>query len=161
MPDGRVFLGGGDDEQNHASNCLLMPGYLEASYSGEIYSPPYLFGGSRPYIDTAPTDIAFSTSTTSQTFSVTVVHELPPQKVVLLRPASVTHFFDSDQRYIELSFSIVSGSGPGAWTLNVTSPTNDLGPDGWYMLFVLALTESQQGTPGIIAPSVAEFVKFR
>lgn len=155
LPDGRVFLGGGDDDHGPCTTS----GTLAASYSGEIYSSPYLLGGSRPHIDSAPSEVHFS-DTSAVTFNVGVVSELPPQKAVLLRPASVTHFFDVDQRYIELDVSFAP-NGPGEWSATVTSPTSDLGPAGWYMLFVLAPVEVLQGQPAMLAPSLAHFIRLK
>ncbi len=155
LPDGRVFLGGGDDD---VGPCT-QPDVLAASYSGEIYSPPYMFVGPRPHIDSAPGQVVLS-ATNTVTFDVGVVSELPPVKVVLLRPASVTHFFDVDQRYIELDFSEDPGSGPGDISLTVTAPSADMGPSGWYMLFVLAYSEAVVGSDPILVPSVAHFIRF-
>ncbi len=61
LPDGRVFLVGGDDEGHDSCNA---PGMLAASYSGEIYSPPYMFAPWRPHIDIAPGLTRFSVPST-------------------------------------------------------------------------------------------------
>ncbi len=96
----------------------------------------------------------------TRTFEISGSGELPPTEVVLLRPASATHFFDFDQRYIELAFTLTPGGDPGEWTATVEAPTDDLGPAGWYMLFVIAETESLPGAPGQRVPSPARFIKF-
>ena len=44
LPDGRVLMAGGGQ----------LPGRATDIYSGEIYSPPYLFKGARPTITSAP-----------------------------------------------------------------------------------------------------------
>lgn len=76
------------------------------------------------------------------TFSGTI------ERVVLMRPGSVTHSFDFDQRYVQVPFQ-VTGSG----TLQITAlppkpgtgvpSTTAAAPDGHYMLWLL----SSQGTP--------------
>jgi len=73
---------------------------------------------------------------------MTVVHEGPLARVVLPRPSAVTHAFDIDQRYIELEFT-----PGGASTLTrhtVTAPREDLGPPGWYMLFVVHVVNGKR-----------------
>ncbi len=65
------------------------------------------------------------------------------EKVSLIRPASVTHWFDSDQRFVKLTSSV-----SGTWTLNVTAPAdgNEAAP-GYHMLFVV----SELGAPSVAA----------
>ena len=66
--------------------------------------------------------------------------------VSLVRPGSVTHGFDEDQRFLSLAFT--TGSG----TLSIQAPANaNLAPPGYYMLFLV-------NSAGI--PSVAPFVQF-
>lgn len=153
LPDGRVFLAGGDDA--HESNADLDPPTSE--YSGELYSPPYLRYGHRPLIESVPAEISLSTPATPVTFSIqsaNIVNATGPDKVVLLRPASVTHFFDTDQRYVECAFT-KTNTAAGKWQLNVAAPTDDLAPNGWYMIFVV---EFDGGLSTRRVPSVGEFV---
>lgn len=148
LPDGRLLVAGG----NHAQ-FVSCP---DSEMSGEIFSPPYLFQGSRPWIDDLPQGTQHNFGAT---FGVDVtVQEGAVARVVLLRPAALTHHFDVDQRYIELTFS-GGGSGPGTYTMSVTAPPDDYGPPGWYMLFVL---EQKLSGPhaGKLVPSTARFVKF-
>jgi hypothetical protein len=135
------------------ASCTALP---SSEYSGELYSPPYLFQGPRPTIDNLPQgsqqafNAAFGVDVTSQEGGIA--------RVVLLRPAALTHHFDSDQRYIELAFT-GGGTTAGLKNLTVTAPPADYGPPGWYMLFVLELKTS--GTyAGKLVPSVARFVKL-
>src|SRR5205809_5366612 len=77
-------------------------------------------------------------------------------KVVLLRPAGVTHSFDASQRYIELYFSnyTVDPQDPHNVSFSVSPPTDDLGPQGWYMLFIV----EKETTGGRRVPSVGHFM---
>ena len=57
-----------------------------------------------------------------------------------MKPGSVTHSFDMDQRYVGLSFTAASGS------LKVSGPPNsNIAPPGYYMLFLV----NKSGTPSI------------
>ena len=76
---------------------------------------------------------------------------------MLLRPASTAYGFDSSQRYIELDFTL-GAYDPQMGTQDVvaTAPTDDLGPPGYYMLFVVSRIGA--GTQAPRVPSVAQFV---
>lgn len=145
LADGRVVSAGGEAPE----------GPLDSRFSVDIYSPPYLGYGFRPTIVQAPTDIAFGS-----TISVDVQHTKNMVRLVLLRPAAVTHQFDSDQRYIELA-----STATGTWdpvtqpiqTFSVTAPADDLGPPGFYMLFAV---EWDSASASMKAPSVAAFVRL-
>jgi hypothetical protein len=68
------------------------------------------------------------------------------REVVLVRPGSVTHAIDMDQRLVGMTFT----AGPGE--LKVKSPANgNLAPPGYYMLFIV-------NSSGV--PSVAKFVRL-
>lgn len=119
LPDARVISVGGDGQANY-----------------QIFSPPYLFTGSRPTITSAPTNLTYGGS-----FSVGFSGG-PIGKVTMLRPAAVTHTKNMDQRFNSLSFT-VSGS-----TLNCTAPANaNVCPPGFYMLFIIKTT----GEPSVAA----------
>ncbi|HJQ82626.1 MAG TPA: galactose oxidase-like domain-containing protein, partial [Candidatus Binatia bacterium] len=126
LPDARVLSAGG--------NCF--PSY-------QIYSPPYLFGGTRPTITSAPVDAVYNTS-----FNVGVSSPASAiTSVVFIRPSSVTHAFDQNQRRVTAQFSVVDST-----TLSVKAPLNNfVAPRGYYMMFVLA--------NGV--PSVARFVNLK
>jgi hypothetical protein len=125
LPDARVLAAGG--------NCF--PSY-------QIYSPPYLFSGVRPSITSAPAEAVYNTS-----FNVGVSSPASGiDSVVFIRPASVTHAFDQNQRFVAAQFSVVNST-----TLSVTAPASNLiAPRGYYMMFVVKA--------GV--PSVARFVKL-
>ena len=77
-------------------------------------------------------------------------------RVVLLRPAAVTHHFDYDQRYIELKINnfVYNQWNPTDVEIHIESPQEDLGPAGYYMLFAL---EKENGKR---VPSEAVFIKL-
>jgi hypothetical protein len=109
--------------------------------NAEIYSPPYLFKGTRPTISGAPGTIQYGTGFTVQTPDAASI-----TKVALIRSPSVTHAFDQNARYIPLSFTTGTGQ------LTVQAPSNaNTAPPGYYMLFILN---------GSGVPSVASFVRF-
>jgi hypothetical protein len=76
---------------------------------------------------------------------------------------ATTHNFDLAQRYIEqrFTFQLVQGQQIGSPTqqllLDVEAPDETLGPDGYYMLFVI----ERDAVSGELVPSNAEFVKFQ
>ena len=128
MRDGRVLVAGGG-----RSGVDQL--------SAEIYSPPYLFKGSRPVISAAPATVQHGTNFVVQTPDASQI-----TKVSLIALGSVTHTFDMNQRFVPLSFQSLSGS------LNIQAPANrNLAPPGYYMLFLV-------NSSGV--PSVAEFVRL-
>ena len=133
LPDGRVLLAGGGRFGGGSNDDQL---------SAEFYSPPYLFKGARPVIDSAPAQVAYGA-----TFPVTTANASQIATVSLIRLGSVTHGFDTSQRYLGLTFSAMGGA------LNVQAPANaNQAPPGDYMLFIV-------DTNGV--PSVAAFVKVQ
>ncbi|MFE9098652.1 galactose oxidase-like domain-containing protein [Streptomyces sp. NPDC007264] len=114
LPDGRVMATGDN------------PGNGTWNHNVSIYSPPYLFKGTRPVI-TSVIDNQWTYGTTQR---ITV--DRPIAKAELIRPAAVTHSSDPNQRFVDLPLS-VDGTGVD---LNVTS-NPDLAPPGWYMLFAV------------------------
>jgi hypothetical protein len=142
LPDGRVLLAGGDSD-----NAVSCPGYLNCP-SGQIYRPGYLFRGTRPRITLSPTTISYGTQFTVNASGL----GLTPN-VLLMRPGSVTHGFDNEQRSVPLHFTQFDGG------LTVDPPDNTdaaryEAPSGYYMLFVV----SGQGDSQI--PSVAQWVQL-
>jgi PKD repeat protein len=116
LPDGRVLHTGSGDGAN-------APNELNA----EIFSPPYLFKGTRPTISSLPSIVGYGT-----TFTISTPDADAIAKISLIRIGSTTHAFDMNQRFQWLSF--VKGSG----TLSVSAPTsrNDA-PPGHYLIFIL------------------------
>ncbi|MEQ1729141.1 MAG: galactose oxidase early set domain-containing protein [Vicinamibacterales bacterium] len=145
LPDGRVLVTGGDTSST---------GSVGLSFTGDVFSPPYLFQGFRPTI----ASIQGSSFMFGDEMNIAVARqpEETIDSVVLLRPASTTFGFDSSQRYIELNFTL-GAFDPAMGTQSVVAlaPADDLGPPGYYMLFVM----SRIGGPTQPrVPSVAQFI---
>jgi len=125
LPDGRVLVGGGGQYQGSSPDQL----------NAEIYSPPYLFKGSRPSVTSYPTSLHYGSPFTVQTPDAANI-----SSVALVRLGSVTHAFNQNQRYVPLSFTTSAGS------LSVQAPTNaNVAPPGYYMLFIV----NSNGVPAI------------
>ena len=131
--DGRVLVAGGGRFGGTAVDDML---------NGEIYSPPYLFKGTRPVITTAPNLVSYNSN-----FSVATPDATRIAIVSLLPLGSVTHHFNANQRYLSLPFQAnVSG-------LDIQAPVNaNVAPPGYYMLFIV-------DTNGV--PSVAKILKIQ
>ncbi|MBL8863904.1 MAG: DUF1929 domain-containing protein [Planctomycetes bacterium] len=147
LPDGRVLVSGGE------TGWTGTPGL---AFTGEIFAPPYLFQGFRPTIASLQgSSFAFGAPI------ALVVGRLADEvidAVVLLRPASTAYGFDSSQRYIELEFSL-GAYDPGMGTQDVlaTAPSDDLGPAGHYLIFVVSHRED----PTRRVPSVGQFLRLQ
>ncbi|MGN9910429.1 galactose oxidase-like domain-containing protein [Phytohabitans sp. LJ34] len=128
LPDGRVMAVGDNPGNGSFDNRI------------SIYSPPYMFKGARPAIQTvANTNWGYGT-----TQRITVNSAVT--RASLIRPAAVTHSSDPNQRFVELPMTVNGNT----IDLNVTSNPN-LAPPGWYMLFV-------HNANGV--PSTAKWVKL-
>lgn len=122
LPDGRVLSAGGG-RLNSATNYL----------TAQIYSPPYLFKGTRPTISSAPQSADYNTDITVQSPQAQDI-----TKVTFIPLASVTHTVDFNQRYLELNFT------KNGTNLIVKTPgSGNLAPPGYYMLFAV----NSQGIP--------------
>jgi hypothetical protein len=135
LPDARVLVSG--------SGALAG---ASDQLSAEIFSPPYLFKGARPTIATAPARIDYGSA-----FELLTPDASAIASVSLIRPGSVTHTFDRDQRFLELTFRQIPGG------LSIDAPANaNLAPPGYHMLFLV----NSNGVPSVAAfvrlPSVAE-----
>jgi hypothetical protein len=117
LPDGRVLVTGSGEYGAGSIDQL----------NAEIYSPTYLFKGTRPTISSVPATLTFG-----QPFTVQTPNAANITSVALIRVGSVTHAFNQNQRYVPLTFTAGSGS------LTVTAPANaNLAPPGYYMLFIV------------------------
>ncbi|MEU0831824.1 kelch motif-containing protein [Streptomyces sp. NPDC005969] len=129
LPDGRVMIFGSDSLYADKANTRL--GIFEQRI--EIYTPPYLYRGSRPELTAGPKSIrrgGTAVFTTRQGPTIT--------SAKLMRPSAVTHVTDTDQRSVALGLKRTAGG------IAVTVPGNRaLVPSGWYMLFVA----DAKGTP--------------
>ncbi len=123
LPDGRVLVAGSG-----------RPGG-QAQLSADFYSPPYLFKGPRPTITSAPAQVSHNT-----TFFVGTPDGTRIARVALIRLGSTTHAFNSDQRYLDLTFQQASGG------LTVQAPADaNLAIPGNYMLFLV----DSNGVPSV------------
>jgi Domain of unknown function (DUF1929) len=122
MPNGRVWTAG--SSKNAASGDPAVVGEMRI----EVYKPPYDAELDRPQITSSPSSIVYG-----QTFEVRTPQAANIRRVALIRAGSVTHAFDSDQRYVGLRFSYAGGD-----VLRVTAPPNGgIAPSGYYMLWVV------------------------
>jgi hypothetical protein len=136
LPDGRVLSAGGE-----------TIGPNPSADTGEIYSPGYFFRGLRPTIQKPiPTTLTYGTTSVLTVAWSVATQQAPTNRVVLMRPASMTHHFDFDQRYVELQ--VVSAVRVGSnWQLTVQTPANmQLIPPGDYMLWVVEQVTNATGT---------------
>jgi hypothetical protein len=128
LPDGRVLSAGSNDQ-----------GSMQQTY--EIFSPPYLFKGTRPAISSVPATLSYGAN-----FTIATPEAASITRIGLIHPGATTHAYDNDQRFVDLSFTIGSGQ------LTATAPASgDYAPPGYYMLVIL-------NSNGV--PSVAQFVKI-
>lgn len=133
------------------------------SFSGERFLPPYLDSARKPATIIQFPNIAVlnAPGANAETFSV-LIDDLNPgshtvDRIVLTRPAAVTHFFDADQRYIELAFTGAQPSGDEQ-LLTVTCPQQNLGPPGFYLLWVIT---RDNVNPNERTPSRAVIMNFQ
>jgi hypothetical protein len=105
------------------------------SDTAEIYSPPYLFKGPRPTINSAPATLSFNDH-----FGIGSPDQV--SRAVLMAPGATTHGDDMNQREVELQ---VSNTVPGAGINVISPPSGNVAPPGYYMLFLL----NQQGVPSV------------
>lgn len=128
LPSGKVMAAGGAE-----------PGGCSLSYYNtiEVFSPPYLFKGTRPKITGAPDLVHHGDSFIIGTADAPCI-----AKVVLVRPMAVTHQTDTEQRVIQLEFHCANPD-----EIVTTMPDGEhphgLAPRGYYLLFIL----SDRGVP--------------
>ena len=121
LPDGRVWTAGSsiDGQQGDPT--------IQGERKITIFSPPYP-SGARPRITKAPRAVGYAQPFTVETPEAASIH-----RIALLRCGSVTHAFDSDQRYVGLTFTRADENrlvvqGP---------PSAEIAPPGQYMLFLI------------------------
>jgi hypothetical protein len=150
LPDATVWFAGGNPRQGNYEPHM------------EIYQPAYLFNpdgtlATRPTISSAPTSISYNSQ-----FTVDTPDAANISSVVLMRNGAVTHAFNMDQRMVGMSFAA------GSESLTVTTPSNDMAPPGYYMLFlvnnqgvpsVASMVQVPSGTPPPPPPSGISFVQ--
>ncbi|MBM4074739.1 MAG: DUF1929 domain-containing protein, partial [Planctomycetes bacterium] len=124
LPDGRVLSSGG----GQGAGATIVHN------DAELFSPPYLFNGTRPTIQNAEDALVYG-----QSFVIESPDAASITKVSLIRLPSVTHSFDN-QRFVNLGFTVT------ATGLSVQAPAlATVAPPGHYMLFIL----NGNGVPSI------------
>jgi FtsP/CotA-like multicopper oxidase with cupredoxin domain len=115
LPDGRVITAGSNPDRGDDELRL------------ELYHPPYLFRGPRPFIQEAPQEWQYGSTVaihTPQAADIRWVH--------IIRPMAVTHSDDTSQRLVDLPIR-----ERDACHLHVAVTENpNLAPPGWYLLFL-------------------------
>jgi hypothetical protein len=124
LPDGRVLAAGSNP--NRRDDELRL----------EIFHPPYLFRGPRPFIESAPTEILYGSTVTIHTPQA---HEV--KWVELIRPMATTHSCEPGQRVVDMPFEI----GGFCHIHAQVTAEQDIAPPGWYMLFLV----NHAGVPSV------------
>jgi hypothetical protein len=134
LPNGKVAVSGGAYFNDNEKTI-------------EIFYPPYLFLGSRPSITSAPSVVDHG-----ETFNVgfSLADANTVAKVTLVRPMSMTHQTDTEQRVLELPFTKINSTTLSVTATGGTAP-HPHAPAGYYMLFLV-------DTKG--SPSVGSWVKL-
>jgi uncharacterized repeat protein (TIGR01451 family) len=128
LPDGSVLVAGGGE-----------PGPLY-NLNAEIFYPPYLFGAdgapaARPSWRSTPGEIPYG-----RDFTASVEAGRQIERVTLVKTGSVTHSFDMEQRFIELSFA------PEGDLLTIAGPADaNVATPGHYLLFAV----DDRGVPSV------------
>ncbi len=118
LPDGRVITAGSNPEANTVAGGELRL---------ELYHPPYLFRGPRPFIERVRQKLHYG-----EAFEIETPQAQEIQWVSLIRPMATTHSWDSNQRLIDVPFK-----PHGLCTLRACAEFGaTLAPPGWYMMFV-------------------------
>jgi YVTN family beta-propeller protein len=126
LPDGRVLVGGGG-----------APG-PQNNLNVEIYNPPYLYDASGQRAVQARFTSAPANIDIGETFFADFTDANDISRVTMVKAASVTHSWNMEQRFIELTFTR-SGS-----QLRVQAPTRAAdAPPGFWLLFAL----NENGVP--------------
>ena len=134
LPDGRVLTAGSDTKDSGGQEVRnRVP---------TIYSPPYLFksdGAPRTDAD-RPQIRSLSHTGLSYGQQFTVEYQLARdgagiQSIVLVRPGSVTHSVNFEQRLVRLHYLLTN---PDQGLAVVVAPWHPaIAPPGWYMLFLV------------------------
>ena len=134
LPDARVLIAGSTGHD-------WPPSKNEMEI--EVLTPPYLSNQPlRPVIDEVPSQVPYN-----DTFTIKSPDAQDIELIMLVRPTSVTHTINTDQRCIGLS--IVDRSQA---LLKVRGPQEaTVAPPGYYMLFLTSFNK---------VPSIAKFVQI-
>jgi hypothetical protein len=141
LPDARVLSAGDDVNGRPTRGNPTGAGTGTASDTAEVYSPPYLFRGRRPRIESAPRRLHYG-----RRFRVRTPSRV--KSAVLVAPGAVTHSVDMNQRLVRLARPVKRRRGKVI--LRAPSSAN-AAPPGYYMLFLM----NRRGVP-----SIARFVNL-
>jgi hypothetical protein len=131
LPDATVLLSQDDADKSPSS-----------THQVQIYSPPYLFRGTRPKITSVPTTATWGQSFQVSTDTKNISH------VSLMAPGAVTHGNDMHQRGIRLPVKAINRGS----SIQITIPNSPaIVPAGYYMLFAI-------NSNGV--PSLAKFIRI-
>lgn len=130
LPDGRIWHGGSTvnwcTEENDEGDCIESQS--ETNRNIEAFEPSYISVTGRPVISSCPPNIGYG-----MTFNVDTPQANDIARVALIRCGSITHGFNSDQRYVGLRFSVTDAN-----TINIVSPPDGrIAPPGYYMLWLV------------------------
>jgi len=125
LPHGRVVAAGGNPEGG--KSVTWEPPDPEEEMRPEVFSPPYLFKGPRPVIDSVPTEWKYG-----QTVTIASQQAGDIRWASLIRHGVTTHSFDNGQRLVDLD---ILSQGNGSIQATMTKEPN-IAPPGWYMLFI-------------------------
>ena len=124
LADGRVIAAGSNP--NRKDDELRL----------ELFHPPYLFKGPRPFIESAPGELQYG-----QTFTLHTPQAGEIKWVHLIKPMATTHSCDTEQRLVDLEFK-----RHHFCHLEACVPREpNLAPPGWYMLFIV----NRRGVPSV------------
>jgi hypothetical protein len=151
LPDGAIFVTGGNGQWDHESSSDTTP--PEEWKSVEIFEPPYFGAPTRPRILRSPSALS-----AGDQFEVITDADVA-SKVILIRCGARTHSLDTDQRMLRLEARMVD-NGNGTANLSARVPTNPtLVPPGPYFLWVLRGCADIPSAP--MVPSLGQLVSVK
>lgn len=127
LPDGRVITAGSNPEANTVAGGELRL---------ELYHPPYLFRGPRPFIQATPQEWQYGA-----TIEIHTPQAEDIQWVQIIRPMATTHSWDSNQRLVDIPFKPHGLCHIEAQVQREAT----IAPPGWYMLFIT----DRRGIPSV------------
>jgi hypothetical protein len=127
LPDGRIWAAGSTEGFTEVKGSSTITQAGAAEHRAEVFSPTYVTQSNRPTITNCPANIGYNMA-----FTVTTPQAGSVSRVAVTRCGSITHAFNSDQRYVGLNFT------KGSSSLTVTSPPDaKIAPPGYYMLWII------------------------
>lgn len=136
LPDGSVFTAGGEDTTAFSNGTARRE-------SGEIFYPPYLYKGNAPGI--RPEILAIDPiASYGERFCLVVNGTAPVIRVTMVRPGSVTHGFDQDQRFVSVAIESTAVVNSSRQVFVGVPENRNLAPPGNYLVFAF-----RDSTPSI------------